>query len=169
MTGEQAPAEQQRGRSRRARAVPRRGHDVRGGEVGLLGGDAALLDGARGGVADRVDPEVAGDPTGLVDRDEAVGVVREPGQVRSRERGQRDDAVDMGCESREMPIVPWRLTSAWTAVCSWMPADRSSSATPVDASGPKASSGADSGVTMWMSTAPGPLLRSSSAVMSASS
>jgi hypothetical protein len=67
--------------------------DVGGGDVRLLRREAALLERPRRHVADRPDAVDAADAAVAVDRDEAVGVVREAGQARSSERRQGDDEI----------------------------------------------------------------------------
>ena len=69
--------------------------DRLGDRVGLLGGEAAVLDRVRGRVAGGEDVGASVDAAVLVDGDEPVVVVRQPGDARADELGQGHDHVGM--------------------------------------------------------------------------
>ena len=71
--------------------------------VGLLGRDPSLLDRERGDVADREDPLEADRPAVLVDADEAVGVVGNPGDPPALEARQADHRVGLDLLARRDP------------------------------------------------------------------
>ena len=72
------------------------GGDRLGGSVGLLGGETALFDRPRSGVAGGEHVAHTGHAAVRVDRDEPVGVSGQAGDVRSSQAGERDHRV--GCD-----------------------------------------------------------------------
>ena len=90
-------AEQRRAQHRPVRLdVDRRagrGRDRAGGDVGLLRGEAALLERPAGHVADGVDVIESADPAPLVDRGESPEVVRHAGHRRPEQDGKGDGEV----------------------------------------------------------------------------
>ena len=65
------------------------------GGVGLLGGDAAVLELEIGGVAGCVDPFEAAHLAVLIDGDEAVGRLGQAGQGWALELGERDHPIEV--------------------------------------------------------------------------
>ena len=147
-------------RSRGSRAGPGRagwlrsvaaevGGDRFGGRVGLLGGDAALLDREVGDVADGEGVGEAADPRVVVDRDEALGVVGERRQVAALQRRQADHGV--GFEWFSPGTIPSGRAvlegpGGW-AMATSTPWSASRSATCSEARRPKIFRGPSSGVT----------------------
>ena len=119
--------------------------------VGLLGGDAALLDREVGHVADGVGVGEAGDPGVVVDRDEAVGVVGEAVDVAALEPRQADHGVGFDRLARDdRQRARSRSATGWVPVRTSMSRSASSSATCSEARRPKIFSGPSSGVTTVM-------------------
>ena len=94
---------------------PRSGGDRLGREIGLLRGDAALLDREPGRVADRVEVGEALHATERVGRDEAVCPLLDPRDAWDLERGQRHYAVrvDGPAADQQKPAVDEGLRCGW--------------------------------------------------------
>ena len=152
--GQEQPAQDRAERRRHPRAEEI-GEERRGDGVGLLGGEAALLDRERGGVACRVPGAGAGDAPVAVDGNEAVLVYRQALDPRSLHRWQHHRLVRRDRRAVvELELPP--CTPVARPRTNEIRRRFSSSETASEADGPNKCIGAGSGVTSVRETASAP-------------
>ena len=125
------------------------GGDRLGGRVGLLGGEAALLDREGDRVAGRPDRVDIGNPAVQVGRDEATGVGGKPRQAGPDRPGERDDSLGVErplAGMQDEPAGSCGSSATYTPVSASTPASSRSWRTATVAGVPNSPSGASSGV-----------------------
>ena len=93
------------------------GGDVGRGDVGLLGGETALLDRPGRHVADRPDAVDTTDAAVAVHRHEAPGVMRQSGDPRASQARERDHEIQIERAFRLEPQLSVRVLGREGARC----------------------------------------------------